>query len=42
MLRKVVTTVSVGGLGGELIKYQRTKENIFYFNTHKALKDLYI
>lgn len=27
--------VNVGGLGGKLIKNQRTKENIFYFNTHK-------
>lgn len=30
--------VNVGGLGGKLIKNQRTKENIFYFNTHKTLR----
>lgn len=31
-------SVNVGGLGGKLIKNQRTKENIFYFNTHKTLR----
>lgn len=35
-------SVNVCGLGGKLIKNQRTKENIFYFNTHKTLGFKYL